>query len=103
MADPDMPYRSEYEPQLGEIFISTAEVRTHPPGPVPSHVVGSGICPRCGHAVKVYHRTTKLDFFGDDDPIEFRQRCDCETAHPGAPKDATGCGSVWKVTVVRAG
>lgn len=98
MADPDVPYRSEYEPELGQVFMTTAEVRTHPPGPKPSHVIGRGPCPRCGHEVEVYHRTTTQSFFGND-PIEFRQPCTCDAEHFGAPKDVKGCGIVWKVAV----
>jgi hypothetical protein len=97
MTDPDAPYKSLYEPHLGGVFMSTAAVRTHPPGSKPSHVIGTGVCPRCGHAVNVYHRATTQSFFGDDEPIVFRQHCDCETEHAGAPKDTRGCGSVWLV------
>ena len=101
MADPALPYHSAYEPDLSEAFMSTAEVHTHPPGSDPSHVIGSGLCPRCGHAVNVYYRDTSQDFFGDDEPIVFRQHCDCVNEHPGSPKGATGCGCVWKVSVLR--
>lgn len=101
-SDSAIPYCSRYVPELGEVFAATAEVGLHPPGAKPSHVIGNGLCPRCGHEVKVYHRMRKQRFYGSE-PDSFWQYCECQVVHPGTPKDATGCGAVWPVKVFDGG